>query len=106
MSIPSVGYLEAMEAGRYQQAVHDDEMQDAVEEGDALAKAFLLVAAMHRDAAVGDASGAVANAEDAMAALRQEVDDGWTRKALVQHVEQCTEYLSMGKPLPNLPSGL
>lgn len=106
MTVPSVSYLEAMESGSYQRASQDEQLQRAWEEdGDRLAKALLVVAAIHRDAALGDPQGAATKAEDALDVL-DAVEEGWTRDVLVQHVEQCVEYLSMGKPLPDLPSGL
>lgn len=105
--MPSVSYLEAMEAARYQQATQDDALREAwAADRDPLARAFLLVAAVHRDAATGSTSGAVTNADDALTVLREDVDESWTRTALIQHVDQCLEYLDLGKPLPDLPSGL
>lgn len=96
-----------MEAGEYQRAAHDEELRRAWKEHeDPLAHAFLMVAAIHRDAALGQRAGAVTKAEDALELLREEVEEGWTRKTLIQHVEQCVEYLGMGKPLPEIPSGL
>lgn len=107
MSVPSVSYLEAMESEDYQRASQDDELRTAYEEeGDALARALLLVAEVHRDEAISNKAGAITSANEALAVLREDVEEGWTRKALIQHVEQCKEYLTQGKPLPELPSGL
>lgn len=107
MSVPSVSYLEAMESGQYQRATQDPELVEAHEQdGDPLARVLLLVAEVHRDASLGDTTGAVTAADEALAVLEEDVDDGWTADALAQHLEQCKEYLGMGKPLPDLPSGL
>lgn len=109
MSVPSVSYLEAMESGNYQRATQDDELQQAMEEdGDeaALARAFLLVAEVHRDAAIDNKAGAITSANEARAVLEKDVEEGFARKALLQHLEQCKEYITKGKPLPELPSGL
>lgn len=95
-----------MEQGRYQQAVHDEALREAAEDEDPLARAFLLVATVHRDAATGNQEGALSSADRALSVLRGSVEEGWTRKALIQHVEQCIEYVRSGKPLPELPSGL
>lgn len=106
MSVPSVSYLEAMEAGRYQEAVHDDELKKAADQGDPLAEAFLRVARVHRDEVTGDTSAALSSAKAALTVLQRDIEEGWTRRALTQHVEQCVEYLQAGKPLPDLPSGI
>lgn len=71
-----------------------------------MARAFLVTAEAHRDAATRDWAGCIGNAERAIKLLRRDPDEGWTRKALVQHLEQCIEYVREGKPLPDLPSGL
>lgn len=105
MSVPSVSYLEAMERGDYQRASQDEALTEAREDGDALAEALLLVAEVHRDAAVSDTAGAASSADEALSVL-EDAEEGWTRKALAQHVQQCKEYLAQGKPLPDLPSGL
>lgn len=107
MSVPSVSYLEAMESGNYHRATQDEELQRAwTEDEDPVARALLRIAEVHRDAATGNAASAITSANEALAVLREDAEEGWTRDALVQHVQQCKEYLSMGKPLPDLPSGL
>lgn len=109
MSVPSVSYLENMESGNYQRASHDDELQAAVEEDEedaSLARALLLVAEVHRDAAIDNKAGAITSANEAQAILRKDVEEGFARKSLLQHLDQCKEYLTKGKPLPDLPSGL
>jgi len=106
VSVPSVSYLEAMEDDDYQRASQDEELAEAAEEGDDLARALLAVAEVHRDAAVSNMASAVTSVNEALAILREDVEEGWTRKAMIQHVEQCREYLTTGKPLPDLPSGL
>lgn len=95
-----------MEDGRYQQASQDAEVMKHAEEGDALARAFLVTAEVHRDAATRNVSGCLENTERALGLLRRKGPEGWTRKTLVQHLEQCKEYVREGKPLPDLPSGL
>lgn len=107
MSVPSVTYLEAMEAGDYQRARQDEDLVQAWEEqDDPLARVFLLVAEIHRDAAIDNKAGAITSANEARAVLEEDIDEGFERKTLLQHVDQCKEYLVAGKPLPDLPSGL
>lgn len=106
MSVPSVSYLEAMDAGDFQRAAHDEEVEEAAEEGDPLAHALLAIAEVHRDAAIGNKAGAITSAQEAKAWLEDDVEEGFQRKALLQHVKQCQEYLRMGKPMPDLPAGL
>lgn len=107
MSVPSVSYLEAMESGNYQRATQDEEMVQAWEEDeDALARSLLLVAEVHRDTALGNKAGAITSANEAQAILREDVEEGFQRKALLQHIDQCKEYLKKGKSLPELPGGL
>lgn len=106
VSLPSVSYLEAMEKEEYQRALQDPPTREAWSQSeDPLAHAFLLIAQLHRNAAMSDSASALERADDAQRVLEQAEED-WTTKALVQHVDQCKEYLSMGKPLPELPSGL
>lgn len=76
------------------------------EEGDVLARALLVIAKAHRDAATGDLASALENAQHALRILEKGGIEGWTRTALGQHVEQFKEYVREGKPLPDLPSGL
>jgi hypothetical protein len=107
MSVPSVSYLENMESGNYQRASQDEELEQAWEEDDdALARAFLLVAEVHRDQAIDNTAGAITSANEAQAILREEVEEGFQRKALLQHLDQCKEYIKKSKPLPELPGGL
>lgn len=107
MTVPSVTYLEAMESGNYQRATQDEELQEAWEqEDDALARSLLLVAEVHRDAAVNNKAGAITSANEAEAVLREDVEEGFQRKALLQHLDQCKEYITKGKALPDLPGGL
>lgn len=109
MSVPSVSYLEAMDTGNYQRASQDDELREAVEAGEdeaALARVLLLVAEVHRDAAIGNTAGAITSANEAKAVLESDVEEGFQRKSLLQHISQCKEYITKSKPLPELPSGL
>jgi hypothetical protein len=95
-----------MESGNYQRATQDDELQEAWEEDDALARALLLVAEVHRDAALGNTAGAITSANEAEAVLEGDVEEGFERKALLQHLDQCKEYIKKNKTLPELPGGL
>ncbi|PSG97211.1 hypothetical protein BRD56_05995 [Thermoplasmatales archaeon SW_10_69_26] len=107
MSVPSVDYLENMESGNYQRATQDDELREAwEEENDALARSLLLVAEVHRDAALGNTAGAITSANEAEAVLQDEVEEGFQRKALLQHLDQCKEYVKKSKSLPELPGGI
>ncbi len=106
VAVPSVSYLDAMDAGRYQQASQDEALEAHAKEGDALAQAFLVIARVHRDAATGNLTGCMEKTERALGILGTNVEQGWTRKALVQHLQQCKEYAREGKPLPELPSGI
>ncbi len=106
MSIPSVGYLEAFEAGRYQAAAQDQALVEAWQEDqDPVAGAFIALAQGYLEADVGQTKAAVAKL-DRVVKLLSGAQDSWKVNALQQHAEQCQEYLSMGKPLPELPSGL
>lgn len=96
-----------MEAARYQRASQDEELEQAWEEGDdALARVFLLVAEVHRDASIDNKAGAITSANEAQAILRADVEEGFARKTLLQHLDQCKEYITRGKSLPELPGGL
>lgn len=106
MSIPSVEYLEAFEAGRYQAAAQDPSLVEAWEaDRDPVAGAFIALAQGYLEADVGQAQAAVAKL-DRVVKLLSGAEDSWKVNTLQQHAEQCKEYLSMGKPLPELPSGL
>jgi hypothetical protein len=95
-----------MEGDDFHRATQDDELQEAADEGDPLAAALLAIAEMHRDAAISNMAGAITSANEARAWLEDDVEEGFQRKALLQHIDQCKEYLRKGKPLPDLPSGL
>ena len=106
MSIPSVDYLEAFEAGRYQTAAQDPTLVQAWEEDqDPVAGAFIQLAQAYLDADIGQAGAARAKL-DQVVDLLGGAEDSWQVNTLAQHAEQCQEYLAMGKPLPDLPSGL
>lgn len=106
MSIPSVDYLEAFEAGRYQAASQDPTLVQAWEEDeDPVAGAFIALAQAYLEADVGQTQAAVAKL-DRVTKLLSGIEDSWKVNTMQQHAQQCKEYLSMGKPLPELPSGL
>lgn len=106
MSIPSVDYLEAFEAGRYQAASQDQALVEAWQaDEDPVAGAFIALAQAYLEADVGQTKAAVSKL-DRVTKLLAGAEDSWKVNTLHQHAEQCKEYLSMGKPLPDLPSGL
>ncbi len=106
MGLDKDTYLEAMERGDHHRAAMDDELEAAWKQtGDELAHAYLLIAAGHRDASIGQAGAAVDHFQQAKQRLGK-LEDRWEVKALRDHCEQCVEYLGMGKALPGLPSGL
>ncbi len=106
MSLPSVEYLEAFEAGRYQAASQDPSVVQAWQENeDPVAGAFIALAQAYLEADVGQRQAAVSKL-DRVVKLLSGAEDSWQVTTLRQHAEQCQEYLSMGKPLPDLPSGL
>ncbi len=106
MSIPSVEYLEAFEAGRYQAAAQEPSLVEAWQEAqEPVAGAFIALAQAYLEADVGQTKAAVAKL-DRVVKLLSGAQDSWKVNTLEQHAQQCKEYLSMGKPLPELPSGL
>lgn len=103
--LPPDAWLDAMERGRYQTAAEMPLLQDAVREGDPIAKALVALAHGYLDEAQGNVPAARLRFEEVRRVLAG-ADESWKVTALRQQAESCLEYLAMGEKLPDLPSGL